>query len=367
MRVGIVAYWFNRGQGVVARHLRSALTELGHETVVLARPTRKTNIRPDWIDREGVWAQEGITAGSDYLIPLAEYERWVDETTPDVVMFDQNYQFPEIASLRTSGVRTVGRFVWEHFSSEHVDPANDAFDVVYSLTACERERYAGFGIESPRVRWGCHPDLLAVARPERAAAGPVTYLFPGGFMSKRKPLAETIGAFRAARGDGLRLLLKAQVDRQARQVERLARGGRRFGRRDRRIEALVEDLPTDQYLGLFAAADVCLAPSRWEGLGLHLYEATAFGVPVITNDNPPMNEVIHDGENGLLVAGIRDGEARSGIDSFRPDAEQLTAAIERLADPSERATLASSAEAARKRLSWSNTLADLEALLAGGG
>ena len=76
MRVGIVAYWFNRGQAVVARQIRAALEELGHETFVLARPTRKTNIRPDWIDREGVWAQDGVTAGSDYLIPSEEYAAW---------------------------------------------------------------------------------------------------------------------------------------------------------------------------------------------------------------------------------------------------------------------------------------------------
>ena len=40
MRIGIVAHWFNRGQGVVARHVRSALDELGHDTFVLARPTQ---------------------------------------------------------------------------------------------------------------------------------------------------------------------------------------------------------------------------------------------------------------------------------------------------------------------------------------
>jgi glycosyltransferase involved in cell wall biosynthesis len=365
MRVGIVAYWFNRGQGVVARHLRSALEELGHESVVLARPTRKTNIRPDWIDRDGVWAQEGVTAGSDYLIPRAEYERWAESAAPDVVMFDQNYQFDEIANLRGAGLRTLGRFVWEHFSTEHVGPANDAFDVVYSLTACERERYAGFGIDSPRVRWGCHPDLLAVDRPGRGGSDPVSYLFPGGFMSKRKPLADVIGAFRRARGDELRLVLKAQVDRQAKQVDRLARGGRRLGRRDPRIEVLVEDLPTDEYLRMFASADVCLAPSRWEGLGLHLYEATAFGVPIITNDNPPMNEVVADGENGVLVPGVPDGEARSGIPAFRPDIGALTEAIQRLAEPGARLTLAENADAARERLSWSHTLADLDGLLAG--
>ncbi len=369
MRIGLVAYWFNRGQAVVARQLRAALTDLGHETFVLARPTRKTNIRPDWIDREGVWAQDGVTAGSDYLIPWEEYASWAETAALDVVLFDQNYQFEEIAKLRASGVRTAGRFVWEHFSDEHVVPAGEAFDVVYSLTAAERERYAGMGIDSPRVRWGCFPELVQLGD-ELAAEGAdggetISLLFPGGFMSKRKPLAETIEAFRATRDPRLRLVLKAQVERQNKQVLRLARGGRRFGRRDRRIELVTADLPTDEYLRMLGGADACLAPSRWEGLGLHLFEATALGVPVITNDNPPMNEVIVDGVNGLLVPGIPDGNApRSGIPAFRPDVPALSAAIERLADEDLRAQLADGTRRRRDELDWHTTRADIADLLA---
>jgi 1,2-diacylglycerol 3-alpha-glucosyltransferase len=380
MRIGIVAYWFNRGQAVVARQIRSALTDLGHETFVLARPTRKTNIKPDWIDRQGVWAQEGVTAASDYAIPLEEYMAWAEDVRPDVVMFDQNYQFPEITELRRSGVRTVGRFVWEHFSDEHVEVARDAFDAIYSLTGAEHRRYAEMGIEPTRVRWGCFPDLVEVAdRVEAERRDPdwvsplglpggnedtVVYLFPGGFMSKRKPLAETIEAFRAAQGGQLRMILKAQVDRQAKRVALLARGNRRFGMRDHRIELVTADLPTEDYLRMFAAADVCLAPSRWEGLGLHLYEATALGVPILTNDNAPMNEVVTDGVNGLLVPGVPDGNApRSGIAAFRPDVPALTAAIERIAESGLRAELAAGARRRREELSWETTVSDLSALL----
>jgi glycosyltransferase involved in cell wall biosynthesis len=367
MRIGIVAYWFNRGQGVVARQLRSALDDLGHETFVLARPTRKTNIRPDWIDGEGVWAQEHVTAASDYLIPGAEYEAWADATGVEVVLCDQNYQFEEIARLRRSGVATTGRFVWEHFSSEHVEPALGAFDAVYSMTACEQLRYSEMGIESPRVRFGCHPDLIARAGdPEpggEAARETVPLLFPGGFMSKRKPLAEVIEAFRAAAGPELRLILKAQVDRRLTEARRLARGGRRFGRADRRIEIVSGDLPTDEYMAMFASAAAIVAPSRWEGLGLHLYEATALGIPIVTNDNPPMNEIVGDERNGLLVPGIPDGEARSGITAYRPDVGALTAAIERLRDPELRERLREGARRRREELSWKRTTDDLEALI----
>ncbi|HKJ37112.1 MAG TPA: glycosyltransferase family 4 protein [Solirubrobacterales bacterium] len=366
MRIGIVAYWFNRGQGVVARQLRSALEDLGHETFVLARPTRKTNIKPDWVDESGVWDQAGVTRASDYLIPGEEYERWAGETGVELAFFDQNYQFDEIERLRHSGVRTVGRFVWEHFTAADVNPATAAFETIYSLTGCERERYADLGIESPRVHWGCHPDLVDHDLRSEPDSQTIPLMFPGGFMSKRKPLAEVIEAFRAAEGPELRLVLKAQVERRLTQVKRMARGGR-IGRRDPRIDIITRDLPTEEYLRLFASAAAIVAPSRWEGLGLHLYEATALGIPIVTNDNPPMNEIVVDGRNGLLVPGIPDGEARSGIPAFRPDVEALTAAIERLRDPELRKRLAAGARERRGELSWERTTGEIGRLVEGGG
>jgi len=360
LRIGVSSYWFNRGQAVVGRHLRSALDQLGHETFVLARPSKDTAAKPGLIARGDVWDQPGVTEASHYLIPGKEMERWARQHELDVVFFDQNYQFDEIARLRELGVRTIGRFVWEQFAPDHAEGARRAFDTVYSLLECEQERYAALGIESPRVRWGCHPELLeAAARlaAERAADGTVRFYFPGGYMTKRKPLRPTLDAFRAARGKNLRLVLKAQVERRQNQVLRAAR-------KDRRIEPMFEDLPTGEHHRLLASVDAFLAPSRWEGLGLHLYEAAAFGLPVITNDNPPMNEVVAGGENGILVPGVEaDDPAPSGIPAFDPDVGALTAAIERIADPRVREELVAGTAHARERLKWSNTLADLRALL----
>jgi 1,2-diacylglycerol 3-alpha-glucosyltransferase len=360
LRIGVSSYWFNRGQAVVGRHLRSALDQLGHQTFVLARPSKDTAARPGLIERGDVWDQPGVTEASRYLIPGEEMERWARERELDVVFFDQNYQFDEIARLRDDGVRTIGRFVWEQFAPEHVEGAKRAFDTVYSLLECEQERYATLGIESPRVRWGCHPELLEAATRlagERAADGTVRFYFPGGYMTKRKPLRPTLDAFRAARGKDLRLVLKAQVERRQKAVLRAAR-------KDRRIEPMFEDLPTAEHHRLLASVDVFLAPSRWEGLGLHLYEAAAFGLPVITNDNPPMNEVVVECENGILVPGVEaDEPAPSGIAAFDPDVGALTEAIERIADPGIREELVGGTARARDRLAWSNTLADLRALL----
>jgi 1,2-diacylglycerol 3-alpha-glucosyltransferase len=354
MRIGICSWWFNRGQAVVARQVRSALDDLGHDTFVLARPTRGGNIRPSFIDRTGVWDQPGVTEATAYEIPIQEYEDWAEAVSPEVVFFDQNYQFEEIARLRQAGIRTVGRFVWEAFSEHDVAPAKHAFDLVYSLTECEQRRYAELGIDSPKVDWGCHPELLAIT--PRRSPDAIRFMYPGGFMSKRKPFEAVIESFSRVADPRLRLVVKAQVERRVRKIRKLVK-------RDPRVEVIWDDLPTDRYLQLFADSDVCVAPSRWEGLGLHLYEATAFGMPIVTNDNPPMNEIVADGVNGLLVPGIEVGEAKSGIPAYEPDVDALATAIERLGDDGLRSELSEGALRLRERRSWDRTVAGYAGLI----
>jgi len=354
MRVGICAYWFNRGQGVVARQLRSALDELGHETFVLARPTRAKNIRPSFVDRTGVWDQPRVTEASAYRIGADELIAWGRDNELDLTLFDQNYEFEAIEALRGAGVATVGRFVWEQFAPEHVAPAQRAFETIYSLTACEQARYEDLGITSPRVRWGIHPELLEFTPERRATSNEqraLTFFYPAGFLSKRKPIAEVLKAFRRYDHANARLVIKGQVERE---LDLLRRGVER----DPRVEVVLDDLPTDEHLRLFAAADVCVAPSRWEGLGLHLYESMALGLPVITNDAPPMNEVIADGDNGVLIASRRRGRARSGIPAYATSVRALAGALERVAEPGRLEALRDGVARARERLAWSHTVAD---------
>jgi glycosyltransferase involved in cell wall biosynthesis len=370
VRIGIVTKWFDRGQPVVARYLRSAFEELGHETFVLARPKKERGPRPGALDRGDVWDQPGVTEASSYEVTEREYLEWAEANAIDAVFCDQNYQFEEIARLRERGHRTIGRFVWEHFAHEHVDGALSAYDVVYSFTRSEQERYRGWGIESPYVTWGVHPELLQFAKdlhpgadppePDASAedSGGVKFIFPGGFIGHRKPLLPVIEAFTRTTNPDIRLMVKAQVDRPKRVAK-----ARELADADPRIEILLEDQPRAEHLRLFAICDVCVSPSRWEGLGLPLYEATAFGMPVITNDNPPMNEIIRDDVNGLLVGSHPDGETKSGLTAYAVDVDGLADAIERLADAGLRDRLAAGAREVRAEHAWERTVEGMAELL----
>jgi glycosyltransferase involved in cell wall biosynthesis len=356
----LVTKWFASGQAVVSRQIRSALDELGHETFVLVKEGKGPRAQTEKV-ADPVWDQPGVSHAGEADIPESTYLDWARVNELDAVLCDQNDQFAEIEALRRAGVRTIGRFVWESFAPQDAEPAKAAYDVIYSFTRAEQERYRGMGISSPLLVWGCHPELIALADEAvqaRSADDLVRFVVPGSFMGKRKPFGEIVESFVRAGDERLRLLIRGQVDRKAGKLERAAGG-------DPRVVIELEDRPTDEHMRQFAACDVCLSPSRWEGLGLPLYEAMAVGMPSITNDSPPMNEVVIDGVNGIVVDSVRWGEAGSGIPAFDPDFDQLTAAIERLADDGERERLAAGAREVRDgERSWRRTVEGLERLLA---
>ncbi len=348
---------------MVARQLRSALDDLGHETFVLARPKKERGPRPGALDRDDVWDQPNVTEASAYDVPRDEYVAWAEANGIEAVLCDQNYQFAELAELRARGVTTIGRFVWEHFTAEHVAGAREAFDVVYSFTRAEQARYAEMGLDTPYVPWGCHPELIEIGdagRPRHAPAGTRDLRLPRRLP--RPPQAARAGA-RGVHGNRRRPRLRLSSRRRS-TASRCAPPPRPPSA-THRIELRLADQPTAEHLREVATADVCLAPPRWEGLGLPLYEAVAFGQPAITNDAPPMNEVIHDGRNGLLVELDAKRRPRSpGSRRSTRASPDLRRAIERLADDSLRAELAAGAVAVRdSERRWSDTVAGIGELL----
>ena len=94
--------------------------------------------------------------------------------------------------------------------------------------------------------------------------------------------------------------------------------------------------------------------SDWENLPHSAVEALSVGVPVVATAVGGVPEVVHDGENGLLVA------------PGRPDA--LAAALTRiLEEPGLRERLAAGAKPSVAALSSDKVYGTLEEILAGAG
>lgn len=356
MRIGVVSKWCNRGQAAVSRYVRLLLEEAGHETYVLARPNRnKSPLGRDVEIDDPVWKVPRITYGSKFKIPTDEYIRWVRDTGIDVLFCDMNLQFEEIAAVRAEGVKTIGRFVWERFNATHAEQSREAYDVIYSLHRGEQERYGDqFGIDSPLIRFGCFPDARGRSAPKRA--GGVHFVFHGGMQGPRKPIEKTIEAFRRVEDPSIRLIIKSQAIRSNSETVDTAT--------DSRVEHVVENMRYDRYHDFFSSCHVSLSPSRWEGLGVHLFEAIGYGMPTISNDIAPIRDVIEHGRSGLLVRSSVCGSMPNGLEIYDPDVDHLAACIAELSDPERLREMERTTAEARDRLSWEHTRHDYLQLLA---
>lgn len=66
--------------------------------------------------------------------------------------------------------------------------------------------------------------------------------------------------------------------------------------------------------GLVAGAKVLVAPSFWEGFGLHVLESMAIGTPVIVSDKGNLPELV--GDAGIVVNPASDEEIAQGMDKI---------------------------------------------------
>ena len=96
----------------------------------------------------------------------------------------------------------------------------------------------------------------------------------------------------------------------------------------------------DDMANVYAALDLVVAPSRWEGFGMMLVEAMAAGRPIVAARAGAIPEIVRDGVSGLLV------EPR--------DPAALGAAIARLLDdPARREAMGARGRIDSERFGWS--------------
>jgi D-inositol-3-phosphate glycosyltransferase len=128
-----------------------------------------------------------------------------------------------------------------------------------------------------------------------------------GRLTPIKGLETLLRALAAARADGLgetafRLVVvggdkEERWDGPSARLRRLAR--------DLGVGAWVDfrgPQPQDVLPDYYAAADLCVMPSRYESFGMVALEAMACGVPVVGSRVGGLNATVQDGVTGLLVA-----------------------------------------------------------------
>ena len=105
----------------------------------------------------------------------------------------------------------------------------------------------------------------------------------------------------------------------------------------------------DDMASVYAALDLLVAPSRWEGFGMMLIEAMAAGRPIVATRVGAIPEIVRDGRTGVLV------EPR--------DAQALARAITgMLDDPQRRIAMGEAGRLESIRYGWSSATAQTAAV-----
>ncbi|HEY5057726.1 MAG TPA: glycosyltransferase family 4 protein [Gaiellaceae bacterium] len=114
-----------------------------------------------------------------------------------------------------------------------------------------------------------------------------------GRLTAQKSLDVALAAL--VRVDGVTLLIAGEGDQRAPLERRTAELGL-----TERVRFLGPQ-PRERVLELFRAADAAVLSSSWENFPHTVVEALATGTPVLATATGGVAEVVHDGENGLLV------------------------------------------------------------------
>jgi glycosyltransferase involved in cell wall biosynthesis len=280
--------WVSRSLPAGVRHLRGA-------ALVRARA-----VRADVVYTTGMFGRSaaGATAARrPYVVkltadPAFERARRRGVVHGDVDAFQHSAQGMLVAALRVARDAELRR-------AAHVFCPSDYL----------RRLVLSWGVPAERVSvlpnpYPALPDLPPRDEMKRRLGLNGRTLAFAGRLTAQKSLDVALSAL--ATMDGVTLTIAGEGD-QREPLERCVAG---LGLGDR--VKFLGPQPRERVLELFRAADAAVLSSSWENFPHTVVEALAVGTPVLATSVGGVAEVVHDGENGLLVP-AGDADAFAGI------------------------------------------------------
>ena len=282
MNIGFVSTWFERGAAYVTRQYAELLKSAGHQIYIYARGEKFAIGDPKWDLPNVTWGRKLY----DTSLDLADFSKWIKKNNIQCIFFNEQREMISIIKLKMNYPKIkIGTYI-DYYTQNTVEDFK-----YYDFIICNTKRhYSVFSkfTQSYYIPWGTDIELFSYSN---SMTDRVRFFHSAG-MSNRKGTDVLVDAFIS--GDlykDAELVIHTQMP-----IEKL-------------IQYPVEDL--DKYNikvvqktvtapGLYYMGDVYVYPTTLDGLGLTMYEALSSGMPVITTNCAPMNEVVTN-DVGRLV------------------------------------------------------------------
>lgn len=207
-----------------------------------------------------------------------QMDLFIDCHKPDTILTWEvpgHWSFPGIWAGK--GLKWVHMVHWDWFSAEHVHmEAWKTAKLLAPNRMCQDLLRSIFSLSSTLLP--VPVDTRRLRFKERGRVKTFISIYGYGGLHDRRSVPEILEAWRRLKNPP-RLIIKAQ--KPVVEIKGLPPSG---------VTVKIGNLPEPE--DLYAEGEVALQPSRYEGVGISMIEAEACGMPVITVDAPPMNEIV---------------------------------------------------------------------------
>lgn len=278
MRIGIVSTWFERGAAYVSRQYMQLLSRK-HKVFIYARGGEIYGKGdPEWDKPFVTWGTCVNRRSTD--IDIDNFTNWIKNNKIDVIFFNEQTYYEPIICARNLGVK-VGAYI-DYYKKDTI-----SCFAIYDFIICNTKRHYSVFKDFNQcyyVPWGTDIELF---KPQSKSSEQFIFFMSVGYAPRRK------GADVAIKALGMidekydcQLIIHSQVDLASALPECRDLINTLTIKKRLKIICKTETAP-----GLYHLGDVYIYPSWLDGIGLSLTEAVACGVPVITTNTPPMNEI----------------------------------------------------------------------------
>jgi glycosyltransferase involved in cell wall biosynthesis len=277
MNIGIVSTWFERGAAYVSKQYMNVLQN--DEVYIYARGGEKYGINEKKWDKSYVtWDNKKSERTSD--INIKQFEKWISENDIEIIFFNEQFYLEPVLIAKELGV-IVGAYI-DYYRIDSVETFG-----IYDFLICNTKRHYSVFKNYAQcffVPWGTDINVFRPHKKEDIS-NKIVFFLSAGYSPERKGADCAIRAIYKLKNENCKLIIHTQVDLKE-LFPNLKETMDELILKDR-LKIINKTVPAP---GLYYLGDVYLYPSCLEGIGLTIAEALASGLPIITLDEPPMNE-----------------------------------------------------------------------------
>ena len=284
MRIGIITTWFERGAAYVSKYYRNNLIDEGNDVYIYARggEVRKETAE-EWSD---VNVEYGLDLADDNIDPC-HFFKWIKKHALEVVFFNEQRSFDIVAKTKKKFPDLVIGCYVDYYTELTIPWFN-----IYDFLICNTKRHSFAMNNHPQMfylRWGTDTQLFT---PDNRQKADFVRFFHSVGMSYRKGTDILVNSYiNNQLYNKSKLIIHSQIS-----IDKVCC----YAKKDLEAFGIEVIEKTVTAPGLYHLGDVYVYPTKLDGLGLTMYEAMACGMPVITTNNAPMNEIV-DNSVGRLV------------------------------------------------------------------